>query len=99
MTSSAAMTDSCHVHSLSPLSASDQVQGAGYSEFEVKTDASTLKLEASTTALELEMDVTTLELEMNVSALKLETDTTALDLEIGIDVPQEILKQERYSAD
>jgi hypothetical protein len=99
MTSSTAMTDSCHVHSLSPLSTSDQVQGTGYSEFEVETDASTLELEASAAALELEMDATTLELETNVSALKLETDTTALDLETEIDVPQEILKQESYSAD
>jgi hypothetical protein len=41
---------SCHVHSLSSLveqkgDAFDQVQGVGYSESEVETDTSSLKLE------------------------------------------------------
>jgi hypothetical protein len=88
-TSSAVVTDSCHVHSSSPLAASDLVQGVGYSEFEVKTDMADLKLETDSAALELETDIGT---------LKLETNTTILDLEMATDVYQEISKQERYSA-
>jgi hypothetical protein len=42
----------------------DQVQGAGYSEFEVEMDATALELETDMTAHELEADMTTLELEM-----------------------------------
>jgi hypothetical protein len=45
---------------------SDQVQGAGYSEFELETDV---------VALELETDATTLELEADMAALKLEMET------------------------
>jgi hypothetical protein len=115
--SSTVVGDSCHVHSLSLLSASVQVQGSGYSESKVETDAAALQLEISVTALELETDVagleletsaaglkletdaTGLKLETNAGALKLETDTIALDLETKIDVPQEISKRERYSAD
>jgi hypothetical protein len=80
--------DSYHIHSSSPLSASDQVQGAGYSESEVETDAAALQLETSTADLELDT---------NVTALELETDVAGLELEI--DVPQETSKQERYSVD
>jgi hypothetical protein len=80
--------DSYHIHSLSPLPASDQVQGAGYSESEVETDTAALQLETSTDDLELET---------NVTALELETDAAGLELEI--DVPQETSKQERYSVD
>jgi hypothetical protein len=40
-----------------------------------------------------------LEFETEAAALKLETYVAALDLEMEIDVPQEISKQERYSAD
>jgi hypothetical protein len=89
-TSSAATADSCHVHSSSPLAMADQVQGAGYSEFKVETDAADLKLETDAAALELET---------NVTALQLEIDAIVLDLEMEIDVSQEILKQKRYSAD
>jgi hypothetical protein len=53
--------DSSHVHSSSPLAASDQVQGAGYSKSEVETNLAALQLENSVTDLELEIDVTTLE--------------------------------------
>jgi hypothetical protein len=56
MTSSGAVGDSCRVHSSSPLLASNQVQGAGYFEFEVETDAVPLQLETSVTDLKLEMD-------------------------------------------
>jgi hypothetical protein len=87
-TSSAAAADSCHVHSLSPLAVTDQVQGAGYSKSEVETDIADLQLET---------DVATLELETDTTTLKLETDTVVLDLEMKTDVPQEILKHERYS--
>jgi hypothetical protein len=80
--------DSYHIHSSSPLPVSDQVQGAGYSESEVETDAAALQLETSTADLELET---------NVTALELETDAAGLELEI--DVPQETSKQERYSFD
>jgi hypothetical protein len=80
--------DSFHIHSSSPLPASDQVQGVGYSESEVETDAAALQLETPVTDLKLEMDAT---------ALELEIDTT--DLELEIDVPQETSKQERYLAD
>jgi hypothetical protein len=58
MTSSAAVVDSCHVHSLSPLAAYDQVRGEGYSKSKVETD--------DATAFELETDVTPLELEMEL---------------------------------
>jgi hypothetical protein len=34
----------------------DQVQGAGYSEFEVETDVAALELEMDMTALELEIE-------------------------------------------
>jgi hypothetical protein len=80
--------DSYHIHSSSPLPASDQVQGAGYSESEVETDTAALQLETSTDDLELET---------NITALELETDAAGLELEI--DVPQETSKQERYSVD
>jgi hypothetical protein len=43
--------------------------------------------------------VAVLKLETNVAVLKLETYTTAFDLEMEADVSQDILKQERYSAD
>jgi hypothetical protein len=76
-TSSTAAIDSCHVHSSSPLATSDQVQGVGYSESEVETDAA---------ALELETDVTALKLETDTTALELETGTPALDLEMETDV-------------
>jgi hypothetical protein len=39
------------------------------------------------------------EMETGVTALELETDTTALNLETETNVSQEILNQERYSAD
>jgi hypothetical protein len=70
------------------LTAADQVQGMGYSEFEVETDVADLELEIDTTALELETDAATLELE---------TDAVVLYLETEIDMSQEISKQERYS--
>jgi hypothetical protein len=57
MKSSAVVGDSCHVHSSSPLSTSDQVQGSCYSESEEETDTTALQLETSVTALELETDV------------------------------------------
>jgi hypothetical protein len=85
--------DSCHAHSLSPLHVSDHVQGTGYSESEVETDATALQLETCATTLELEIDVAALELDPNVVALELETDTTALDLEMETDVPQGLSKQ------
>jgi hypothetical protein len=66
---------SYHIHSLSPLPAYDQVQGAGYSKFEVETDAAALQLETSAVDLELETDAT---------ALKLEVDATGLELEIDV---------------
>jgi hypothetical protein len=53
-TSSAAVADSCHIHSLSPLATSDQVQGVGYSESEVETDATNLELETDAATLKLE---------------------------------------------
>jgi hypothetical protein len=81
------------------LPAADQVQGIGYFESEVETDMAVLQLETSAAALELETDVAALELEPNTVALKLETDAAALDLEMETDVPQGLLKQERYSAD
>jgi hypothetical protein len=80
--------DSYHVHSSSPLHASDQLQGAGYSESEVETNRATLQLETSMADPKLEMDATALELEADVTGLELETD-----------VPQETSKKERYSAD
>jgi hypothetical protein len=48
-------------------------------------------------ALKLETDVATLELETDTTALELETDVAGLDLETETDMPQKILKQERYS--
>jgi hypothetical protein len=39
------------------------VQGAGYSEFEVETNAADLELKTDTTALKLETDASALELE------------------------------------
>jgi citrate lyase synthetase len=72
MTSSATVAGSCHVHSLSPLAISNQVQGAGYSESEVETDVIDLKLET---------DVAALKLETNAAALELETNATVLDWE------------------
>jgi hypothetical protein len=108
MKSSAAAGDSCHLHSSSPLHAYDQVQGTGYSKSEVETDmavlqletsATALKLETSVAALELETDATGLKLEMNAAALEMERDIGALDLEKEIGMPQQISKQERYSAD
>jgi hypothetical protein len=99
MKSSAAMGDSCHIHSLSPLPALDQLQAMVYSESEVETDAAALQLETSMTTVELEMDTTALELETSMTALELETYIAALDLEMETDVPHELSKQERYSAD
>jgi hypothetical protein len=46
------------------------------------------KVETDVAALQLETSLVDLELEMNATAMELETD-----------VPQETLKQERYSAD
>jgi hypothetical protein len=83
MTSFDAATDSCHIHSLLPLAASDQVQGAGYSESEVETDVVDLKLETNVAALKLEMDI---------AAPELETNTVVLDLETETYISQEILK-------
>jgi hypothetical protein len=73
-TSSAAAVDSCHIHSSSPLAISDQVQGVGYSESEVETDATDLKLEIDAAALELEMDIAGLELERDIIVLDFETE-------------------------
>jgi hypothetical protein len=87
-TSSAAAGDSYHVHSSSPLAASDQVQGVGYYESEAETDAAALQLETSAACLKLEKDATALELEAGAAGLELERD-----------VPRETSKQERYSAD
>jgi hypothetical protein len=75
---------------LSPLPASNQVQGEGYSESEVEIDAASLQLETSAAAIQLEADA---------GGLELETDAAAPDLETEIDVPQGLSKQERYSAD
>jgi hypothetical protein len=47
------MVDSCHIHFLSPLAASDPVQGAKYSESEVETSAAMLELETSVAPLQL----------------------------------------------
>jgi hypothetical protein len=66
---------------------------------ELETDAAALELETSATALKLEASVTALELETDVTTIELETYATALDLEMETDVPHEISKQERYSAD
>jgi hypothetical protein len=74
-TSFAAVVDSCHVFSSSPLVVSNQVQGAGYSESKVETDAGALELDTDTTALELETDATALELEKDATALDLEMET------------------------
>jgi hypothetical protein len=99
MKSSAAVGDSCHIHSSSPLSAVDQVQGTGYSESKVETDVAALQLETSAAALKLETDAAALELELNIATLELKTDTTALDLKMETDVPHGLSKQERYSVD
>jgi hypothetical protein len=99
MKSFAAAGDSCHIHSSSSLPTSDQVQGTGYSEFKVETDAAALQLETSAAAIKLETDAGALELEPNVAALELETDTAALDLKLETDVSHGLSKQERYSAD
>jgi hypothetical protein len=88
MTSFAVATDSCHVHSSSPLTTTDQMHGVGYSESEMETDATDLELETDTIALKLETDVIALELETDATALELETDAS-----------QEISKQERYLVD
>jgi hypothetical protein len=40
-----------------------------------------------------------LQLETSTAALELETNTAPLELEMETDMSQEILKQERYSAD
>jgi hypothetical protein len=69
------VSDSYHVHSSLPLPASDQVQGAGYSESEVETNAAALQLETFVADLKLEMDAT---------ALELETDAVGLELVIGV---------------
>jgi hypothetical protein len=59
------VVDSYHVHSSSPLTMSDQVQGVGYSKSEVKTnDARALELQMDATPLELKTSATPLELEM-----------------------------------
>jgi hypothetical protein len=87
-TTSAATGDSYHVYSSSPLPASDRVQGVGYSESNVETDAVALQLETSMADLELETDATTRE-----------SETDAAGLELEIDVPQETSKQGRYLAD
>jgi hypothetical protein len=86
---SIAAGDSCHIDSLSPLHASNQVQGLGYSESEVETDAAALQLETSTTALELETDAVALELETDAAGLELETNAPALELEITLDLEME----------
>jgi hypothetical protein len=75
MTSFTVATDSCHKHSSSPLPAADLVQGAGYSESEMETEAANLKLETNAAAFELETDAAALELETNVVILHLETET------------------------
>jgi hypothetical protein len=74
-TSSATTADSCHVHSSSPLAASDHVQGAGYSKSKVEIDAANLKLDTDAAALELETDATTLKLETYITILDLEMET------------------------
>jgi hypothetical protein len=102
MESSTAVSDSCYVHSSSPLPASDQVQESGYSKSEVEFDQGALQLETSRVALKLEMNVASLELETNAVGLELETNAptleleTALDLEMETDVPQGLSKQEMY---
>jgi hypothetical protein len=47
----------------------------------------------------METSATAPELEMDATALELDTYAATLDLEMETDVPQEISKQERYSAD
>jgi hypothetical protein len=69
MISSAAMGDSCHIYSLSPLPVADLVLGAGYSKCEVKTDAVTPQVEISAATLELKTDVADLKLETSVASL------------------------------
>jgi hypothetical protein len=65
-TSSTAMSDYWHVHSLLPLPTADQVKGAGYSECEVETNAVALQVETSAVALELKTDAANLELETSL---------------------------------
>jgi hypothetical protein len=89
MTSSAAAVDSSHVHSSSPLTAFDQVQGVGYFDSEVETDVTTLESET----------VAALKLEKDAVPLELETDVVPLQLETEMDMSQEISKQKLYSAD
>jgi hypothetical protein len=67
-TSSIAAADSCHVHFSSPLAASDQAQGAGYSKSEVETDVVDLGLETDATPLEVETNTAILDLEMETDA-------------------------------
>jgi hypothetical protein len=78
MKSSAAAGDSRHVYSLSPLAASDQVQGLGYSGSKVETDVVALQLETSAATLELAMDSVALELGTDAAGLELEMNTPAL---------------------
>jgi hypothetical protein len=66
MTSSTTVIDSGDVHSSSPLAAANQVQGAGYSESEVETNATDLKLGTNVATLELEMDAAALKLETHI---------------------------------
>jgi hypothetical protein len=70
------------------LVASNQVQGAGYSESKVEANAGALQLETFAADLKLEADATALELEVDTAGLKFKTD-----------MPQETSKQERYLAD
>jgi hypothetical protein len=70
MKSFVAVSDSCHIHSSSPLPVSDQVHGLGYSESKVETDAAALELEMNAAALELETDTTALDLEMETDVLQ-----------------------------
>jgi hypothetical protein len=114
-TSSATTVDSCHIHSSSPLSTSDQVQGYSKSNVEtdgvaleletdaatpeLETDAADLKLKTDAAGLKLETDTISLKLETDASTLELETDVVALDLEKETDVSLEISKLGRYPAD
>jgi hypothetical protein len=83
MKSSAAVGDSCHVHSSSPLPASDQVQRSGYSKSEVETDVTALELETDAVGLKLETSTAGLELETSATDLELEMYTTGLELEMN----------------
>jgi hypothetical protein len=55
--------------------------------------------EAGYSESEVETSTATLQLETSTTALELETDLAPLELETEMDVSQEILKQEQYSAD